>query len=985
MFEKYLKPIIASVVSLIIVAAIAVGNVICFANENVITAYLCGQGFLDDTEEAKEARTSGMALAQQVEEEGAVLMKNDGVLPLKNKKVNVFGWSGSDAGFMPQGTGSGTGSRNDLVTFLGGLKEAGIEYNEELAKAYADLGWKRVSGGSYVIEAHGQNYKDFYGVVEAPESFHSDDRMAKAREFSDTAIIVIGRLMGEGNDFAKTQYIAENSAQLKGGNGEDKSRKLQSLSEREEYMISQVEKYFDKIVLVTNTGNPIELGVADDDKINAVLNMGFPGTRGTIGIGNILTGKVNPSGRLADTWAYDLSTAAAYDNAGFEGPIEYTDVAAYGTEYLENIYIGYYWYETADKEGFWDSQFAKDRWNIKNGYDDVVQYPFGHGLSYTDFTWEITKSTVKNGDSIEEDDVIEIEVMVTNIGKYAGKDVVELYYSAPYKEGGIEKSAIKLGAFAKTPEIESGEFAKVTLTMPVEEMKSYDCYDKNNNGIMGYELERGDYVLSLRSDAHNLKDMADDTNVITVTLEDDVYYEVDSATGNKVENQFTTYTNPVSGAMSTINEPYAKNPHSLDGADNGSPLPYMTRADFVATFPRDGAKKKAAGGNLNDTFGVAIINDETSQKVTFSSRDTEYILEDLEGVPYEDEAWDDLVSQLSFETACNLITKTGGGFGTMAIEAIGKEKTTDADGPCGFNNNVIGTNDLKAVNYPCDTVIAQTWNWYKAYEVGVAIGIEGFAIGIQGWYGPGANLHRSALGGRNFEYYSEDGLLAGTICAYHVLGAKKEGLLAYIKHIGANEDDKCRTANTGCYKWLTEQSFRELYLKPFELAVKVGKANGLMGSATRTGGVRSTGSYAMLTAVVRNEWGFRGTVITDYYCHGTINDIDEGVRAGNTQVLNPDTDYTLFDDRTSDTAKEHIFKAAKDILYAQADVAYYSKTAEDKVDTGIVGTRRTVDVFAWWIPVLITVDVLFVALGAFWVYISFKGVKKDGATPNLEA
>ena len=222
-------------------------------------------------------------------------------------------------------------------------------------------------------------------------------------------------------------------------------------------------------------------------------------------------------------------------------------------------------------------------------------------------------------------------------------------------------------------------------------------------------------------------------------------------------------------------------------------------------------------------------------------------------------------------------------------------------------------------------------------------------------------------------------MLAGTICAYHVLGAKKEGLLAYIKHIGANEDDKDRAAGTGAYKWLTEQAMRENYLKPFVWAVKVGKANGLMGSVTRTGGVRSTGSYAMLTAIVRNEWGFRGTVITDYYCGGTINDIDEGVRAGNTQVLHPDMGPSLFDDRTSATAKAYIFKAAKDVLFAQSDVAYYSETAPDKENTGITGTRTEISVFAWWVPVLIGVDVLSAALMGFWIFLAVRKAKMQAA------
>ncbi len=958
---KKTHPVAVTLISLLLAGGLVAGNVACYLNQSIITSYLCGSGLNEDSHETIAARESGNALAEDVEEGGAVLLKNnDKTLPLQNKKVNVFGWSGSDDGFMPQGTGSGTGSRNDLVTFLGGLKSAGIEYNTQLAKAYDDLNWSRASGGSFVIEAHGQQYRDFYGITEAPESFYTDSLIENAVAYSDTAIIVIGRLMGEGNDFAKEQYQSEGSKQV---GSTDTTRKLQSLSPREEKMIEVVTSYFDNVIVVTNTGNPIELGFADDDKIDAVVNMGMPGTRGAIGIANLLTGKANFSGRLADTWAYDLSTAAAYATSGFEGVGYYNENGAPYTEYRENIYSGYYWYETADKDGFWDTDFAKQRWDLKNGYEDVVQYPFGYGLSYTDFEWEISKSNVESG-TITGDMTVELEVKVKNVGEMAGRDVVELYYSAPYTKGGIEKSAIKLGAFAKTAELQPGEIETLILKMPVEEMKSYDCYDSNNNGFMGYELEKGEYVISLRSDVHTVKNGVEE---LVVNLAEDVRYETDSKTGVKVENQFTNYTNPVSGASSKVNEPFVENPHSYDGKDNEGTITYMTRADFVGTFPKELGANKNAGSLIQDHHGVPTPATEAGAVAPeFDSKATNWMINDMLGVPYEDAMWDEIVSQLSLEEAKLLVAKAG--FGTIALPDIGKPRTYDTDGPSGFNTNVTGGNNLKAVNYPCDTVIAQTWDWYIAYQVGVAIGIEANALGINGWYGPGANIHRSALGGRNFEYYSEDALLAGTICAYHVLGAKEKGVLAYIKHIGANEDDKARTAGTGCYKWLTEQTLRENVLKPFELAIKVGGSNGLMGAATRTGGMRSTGSYAMLTAVVRNEWGFRGTVITDYYCAGTINDIDEGIRAGNSQVLHPDGQITWFDDGSSATALKYIHKSAKDILYSYAATKYYAETAQGLESGSLIGTVTGSPVFAWWKPILLGIDVFSALMLGYWVF-----------------
>ena len=803
--QQWWKTCIKAGVSVALVAGLVVGNSALYTNKGVITQFLCGGGYTDNSESSVAARAEGEALAVEVEEEGAVLLKNNGALPLKNNKVNVFGWSGSDAGYVVMGTGSGSGSMNNKVTLLAGLKQAGIEYNQTLANAYASLAWNRINGGSLVIEAHGAQYKDYYGISEVPESFYTDSLMQNARDYSDTAIVVVGRIMGEGNDFSKVQYFSNQA-----GGGYDANRKMLSLSAREEYMIDLANANFDNVILLVNSSNPLELSVADTNKVDAVLNIGLPGTRGAIGVGNILMGEANPSGHLVDTWAYDLSTAASYVTSGMEGIGTYsektqTDSALYVdgysyTDYRENIYSGYYWYETADKEGFWDSDFAKNKWGISNGYKDVVQYPFGFGLSYTTFNWELKHTNFADGANIDKLDTFTATVRVTNTGSVAGKDVVQMYYSAPYTKGEIEKSAIKLGGFAKTPLIEPGQYADVVVEMKVEEMRSYDCYDANNNGFMGYELEAGDYQISFRSDVHTPK-TGMTKNALTLKVAQDIRYENDTTTGTKIENQFTNYVNGTSGASSTVKEPFNPNAHSIDGSDGTVAVQYMTRENFIDTFPAEKLPSRAMGKLYNDMKIIKTPQDPAGLEIPeFGSTKTRWTIKDLAGVDYDDEKWDELISQLSYDRACQMIIDAG--YGTIAVNEIGLPRRNEGDGPSGLNTNITGANSLKAVNYPSPTVLAQTWDWYRAYQVGVSVGKEGAAGNVHGWYGPGGNLHRSALGGRNFEYYSEDAFISGVMLAYHVYGAKEQGMVTYIKHIGANEDDFART---GCFKWLTNK------------------------------------------------------------------------------------------------------------------------------------------------------------------------------------
>lgn len=990
--KKLMILIITVSVCAVIIAGLIVGNVICGKNFNIITSYFNGLGMDETANEAE--REFGKNLSVTVEQEGAVLLQNNNnVLPLSPSesgkiKVNLFGWASCDAGFIPQGTGSGTGSRDDMTTFPAALKEVGYEINEELNAAYNALGYERVEGGSYVIEASSdEKYKKFYGVNEAPISFLTAERMGQAKEFSDTAIIVLGRLLGEGNDYSHKQYKA------RGDNATD--RHLLQLSSEEEEMIKLVGKNFDKVVLVLNTSNPLELGFVEDPDygIDSVVYMGYPGTRGTVGVANLLAGKSDFMGRLSDTYAYDLSTNPSFAISGREGDGYYVDHGRMYADYSEDIYVGYKWYETAYADGFWDSEYAKQRWGIENGYDDVVQYPFGYGMSLSKFDWQIKevrvngqKGTIDGVNEIKnKTDVIEVDVQVTNKGKIKSRDVIQLYYSAPYTVGGIEKSAVNLGAFVKTysenaddPALAPEESEVYTISLPVEQMKSYDCYDRNNNGFMGYELEKGEYSLSLRTDAHTVKEGCP---VLKFSVPDSINggfrYETDSVTGNKVENRFTTYKNTVSGAESKIYEPVIPTAHSIDGNDEDIKITYLTRKDFSGTFPERNVRNAGAKLIAEDLSAETPVSFDGDEAPVFGD-DMGLWIEDMMGVEYDDELWDIFISQIDYETCAKLITS--GGFGTIAVPVVNKKKTSGSDGPSGWNSNVLSGNNMKAANFPSDTIIACTWDWQVARAVGAALGAEGAKGGLMDWYGPGANLHRTPLGGRNFEYYSEDPYLSGIICAYHVLGAKSEGVTAYIKHFAVNDTE---TGRGGKYVWLTEQNLRENYLLPFELAVKVGKSNAMMSSISRVGSVRVSASYALLTSVLRDEWGFRGTVITDFFQNSgnasqhAYHDVNECIRSGNSMLLWQDgAGLKWFKETDSATTMKYIHKSAKDILFTYTDTLDYAIYS----GSGSFEDFGSNDVFPYWIFLLIGIDVLFAGLMAFWIILALRGFLKARKT-----
>ena len=951
-----MKKLFTNVVILLVVGIMVAGNILAARYQGQITQYLCGFGIDYNTEEYQEKKAEASELAVQIAEEGIVLLKNESeTLPLSNPCINVFGWGGCDNGYIYMGFGSGTASTYGQISLYDGLRDHGFELNETLVDLYNSDSFRRKGE----LE-NGWAYSSW--KLHEPLDFLTDEVMDEAQEFSDTALVVISRFGMEGYDLPKYQND-EN------GNNTNNGRSYLEISPNEEALLEMVTERFENVIVIINSANAMELGFLDNENIDAALNIYFPGNNGSISLAKILSGEVTPSGHLVDTFAYDHSTSPSYANTSTGGSNRYSTFNAGYIDYAENIYYGYYWYETAEVDGFWDSDYAKEKWGIENGYSDVVQYPFGYGLSYAEFEWSIEEINLASGSVLDKDEQITIKVYVKNVSQYySGQDVIQLYYTLPYYEGGIEKPAFKLGAFAKTTVLDPGEGEFLTLTLSVRDMASYDCYDKNINGFMGYELDGGEYSISLRTDAHTIAQADGVDAVWTYSVPESGYrYETDEVTGTTVTNLFTTYTNPVSGASSVnIEESLSADnkAFSIDGSDSGQNIVYMTREDFVGTFPASSVKRDGTAELRDQSWqqNSPLVNSNDQMPIT-GSTSTNYTIDDMlitddSGkiigmVDYNDPKWDDLINQLSLREILELCGN--GGLHTIAIDSIKKPACKDSDGPSGFNTTIFGSDKYGgyAASYPCEALIGSTWNWKMAYMMGCSVAGEAEAAGIDGWYGPACNIHRSPYGGRNFEYYSEDPFLSGVMVAKTTLGAKENGLYSYVKHFVANETEANRAAG---YTWLTEQTLREIYLLPFEYAVKDGETIAIMSSYNRIGSTRTSGSYNLLTSVLRDEWGFEGCVVSDYNNGHPVLCPDEAIRAGNDLMMEVSGGAFMFEDQTSATAVNALHRGAKNIIYCYVAAQYSQATSQGLDLSAVIGNRTESEVFAWWIPALAVFD-----------------------------
>lgn len=669
----------------------------------------------------------------------------------------------------------------------------GVDYNEQLYSTLQEAGAAHTEGPSNFLMQIAQLATGRAGTTEPAPDYLTDEVMEQAAGYSDTAVVVFGVSGGEGSDLtqADLQLTAEQVA-----------------------LLDAVTAHQDNVIVVINAGNQMELGFVEDyPQIKSVVWMGTPGPQGAVSLARIMTGTVNPSGRLTDTYAYDVTSAPATENLGSH---KYTNAKRSFLNYEEGIYVGYRYYET---------RYLGD----EAGYRAAVQYPFGYGLSYTQFAWGSPTLTTT-------DDTLSVEVRVTNTGDVAGRDVVQAYFSAPYADGGIEKSAIELAGYAKTAQLEPGASETVTIAWDLRDMASWDSEAGN------YVLDAGDYTLTVSSDAHT------PTATLSHTVDEQAVYSSDADTGHDYSSRF--------------------------GFAEGD-VTYLSRADWEGTYPSAPDGTEAASDEV-----LALMHPQLEaldgDTPTYGA-DNGLMLADMVGLEHDDPQWEAFLDQLTLDETVDLFAY--GAYKSHAVERLGIPSIIMLDSPAGLNSLFA---DLTAAAYPSEIMIGSTWNDELAYRVGDSVAREAKIYGVDVWYAPGMNMHRSAMGGRDFEYFSEDPLISGRMAAGMVSGAQDGGLQTTIKHFVLNDQEV--DARAGINVFASEQALREIYLAPFEIAVKEAAPTGAMSSFINIGGKWAGGSSELLIDVLRGEWGFEGFVSTDAVL-GSWMDPAQAAVAGNDIML----------------------------------------------------------------------------------------------------
>lgn len=842
-----------------------------------------------------EAFANAQEVNLKLAEEGFVLLKNENAALPMNKGARISVFSKNSVNLSYGGSGSGGFDTSNNKDLYESLNDAGFVTNPTLKRFYesSQSGPVRTANSSDLD--NGDNQK--IATAETPQNKYTDAVKNSYADYSDAALVVITRIGGEGFDLPRYQGDSEGAVS-------PDSHYLELDQNEIDLLTAVTDGTFKRVVVVFNTPSSFEATFLKDsayaafaDKIDAAVWIGFTGSNGITALGEILNGDVNPSGRLVDTWAADFTKNPSFVNFGTgclpDTTDKYDGGMYYSVDYEEGIYVGYRYYET---RGETDGE---------DWYNANVVYPFGYGLSYTTFDWTVGDASASE---IELGTTITVPVTVKNTGSVAGKEVVQLYASAPYTLGGIEKAHKVLVGFAKTKLLQPGESETVTVSFDPYSAASYDYRDANSNGFSGYELEAGEYTLYISRNAHESE------KAIALNLAADVQIGTDPTTDSEVVNRYTDSEN------------FLDSDWQLDTM--------LSRADWEGTWPTPQTAQQHAG---TDRLYEEIRSEEHNNPTDFDSEEYPWFgeeptltLRDLlpsaeaEGyepvVSYDDERWEELMMGCDEEEMIALINN--GAYHTLAMESVGLPATIHGDGPSGFTCFMSKEQVNGTCQYVSEPVMASTWNINLMSELGEAIGEEG-TIGDKATgqpyssiYAPGVNIHRSPFGGRCSEYFSEDPFISGMMGAAEVQGIQSRGVLPTVKHFVANEQETHRSIG-GDLSWLSEQALREIYLKPFEYTVKLGETRGIMTSFNRIGTRWTGGDYRLLTEILRNEWGFNGLVICDFNTIPQYMIPRMMFYAGGSLDLATQQSAMWTDCDTSDAGDAIVLmRAVKDVMYA---------------------------------------------------------------------
>ena len=814
------------------------------------------QYFTSDFESAEDMVDYGLQLVQQVEAEGAALLMNENnALPLA-EGANVSLFSNSSVNLVYGGTGSGNIDASTADTLKTAMEKTGFNVNETLWNFYEseEMGmYKRGNGGTIATASA--------VVTEVPWNEYTDEVKDSVTSYGDAAIVTLSRVGGEGADLAygDVNYLA--------------------LDDNEKEMLSNVaamkaDGTVSKIIVLINSANTLQLDFLKDNiyNVDACLWIGDVGITGINAVADILAGNVNPSGSLVDTYCYDNMSSPAMANftpVTYEGYTEelVPEKAKSYMVYQEGIYVGYKYYETRYEDTVMGTGNAGSY-----VYSDDVAFPFGYGLSYTDFEYSDMTGVYDAAT-----DSYNFNVTVTNTGDtYSGKETVQIYAQSPYteydKENSVEKSAVQLCGFGKTDILAPGESQTLTINVDRADIASYDAY-----GAKTYILDAGDYYFTAATDAHNAVN-----NILAAkgfTTENGMDAEGNAELTFQWTNDTldtTTYAVSKSGAEVT-NQLSDSDMNLYEGAGDNS-VTYLSRNDWEGTFPAESPVFSLTDTMIDDLQVVQYdaADYDTVEMPTLGAKNG-LTLYDMIGKDYDDADWDTLLDQLTYD---EMVTLIGDSFHwTMPIKSIQAPGSRDENGPQGLTASLFGNTDkekLTATAFTSEDVMAATFNTDIMTEIGKVIGNNCLSAGVAILYGPGNNIHRTPYGGRNFEYYSEDGFLSGKMSAYEVAAIQEKGVHVVMKHFALND---CEQDRIGLGVWLSEQAAREVYLKAFQDVFEEGNANGTMVAYTRWGCIWSGGNKGLMTGIMRNEWGSNGLTITDNVLNPYVNGPD-GVMAG---------------------------------------------------------------------------------------------------------